>query len=90
MPVWVLIVWLVVGIAVGLVARRLFAGQAPGGPLGDLVMGIVGALLGGYGVSLVLPDALKGAVGGLIVSLLVAVVGAVALTWAVRLLKRST
>jgi uncharacterized membrane protein YeaQ/YmgE (transglycosylase-associated protein family) len=52
-------------------------------------MGIVGALLGGYGLSLVLPDALLGALGGLIATVLVAVVGALALIWIVRRLQTS-
>ena len=88
MPLWVLIVWLVIGIAAGFLAPR-FLGRPAGGPLGDLVMGIVGALLGGYGLSLVLPDALRGAVGGLVSTVLVVVVGALALIGIARRLKKS-
>ncbi|MCB1791437.1 MAG: GlsB/YeaQ/YmgE family stress response membrane protein [Gammaproteobacteria bacterium] len=89
MPLWVLIIWLVIGVAAGLLAPKIMGGQTSGNALGDLVMGIVGALLGGYGLSLVLPDALRGAVGGLIVTVLVAVVGALALIWIARRLKKS-
>ena len=89
MPVWVLIVWLAIGAAMGFLGRRIVGGQAPGGQLGDLVMGIVGALLAGYGASMALPDSLQGAVGGLLASLVAAAIGALALVWVARQLKRS-
>lgn len=89
MPLWVLIVWLVIGVAAGFLASRIMGGQSSGGLLGDLVMGIVGALLGGYGLSMVLPDAMRGAVGGLIATVAVAVVVAFVLIWIARRLKKT-
>lgn len=89
MPLWVLIVWLVIGVAAGFLAPRIMGGQSAGGLVGDLVMGIVGALLGGYGLSMVLPAALQGALGGLIVTVLVAMIGAFALIWIARRLKKT-
>ncbi len=83
MPVWALIVWLVIGGAAGYLAQRIMGGQSPGGLLGDLVLGIVGALVGGWGLSLLgIAN-----VGGLIGSFVVALVGALALIWVVRRLK---
>lgn len=89
MPVWTLFIWLIIGVAAGLLAPRVMGGAAAGGQLGDLVIGIVGALLGGYGLSLILPAALAGAVGGLIVTVLTAAVGALALIWIARRLNKA-
>lgn len=89
MPLWVLIVWLIIGAGVGFAAPRMLSGQAAGGQLGDLVLGIVGALLGGYGLSLGLPPAMQATIGGLIVSLATAVIGALILVWVARRLNKS-
>lgn len=40
--------WGVLGFAVGLVARWVVPGDAPGGILGDIVVGIIGAIAGGW------------------------------------------
>ena len=84
MPLWTLIVWLLSGGAAGFLARKIMGGTSPGGLLGDLVLGIVGALLGGYGLSLVLPASMQGAVGGLIGTVMVATLGAIVLIWIAR------
>ena len=43
------IVWLVVtGLVIGIVARLLMPGRDPIGLLGTLVVGVVGAVIGGY------------------------------------------
>ena len=52
MPIWALIVWLIIGGLAGYLAQRIMGGQSPGGLLGDLVLGILGAIVGGYGLSL--------------------------------------
>lgn len=83
MPIWALIVWLLIGGAAGYLAQRIMGGQSPGGLLGDLVLGILGAILGGYGLSLL---GIAGN-GGLISTFVVALVGALALIWIVRKLK---
>jgi uncharacterized membrane protein YeaQ/YmgE (transglycosylase-associated protein family) len=43
-----ILAWLVVGLIGGLVARLLVSGRQPSGILITILVGIVGALLGGY------------------------------------------
>jgi uncharacterized membrane protein YeaQ/YmgE (transglycosylase-associated protein family) len=45
-----IVAWLVVGLIAGFLARLVFPGEepGPGGILGDLLVGIVGAVLGGW------------------------------------------
>lgn len=77
MPVYALLVWVVIGAVVGWLAPRIFKKVGPFGLVGDLVTGVVGALVAGYGLaSLVAMSA--------IVSFLVALVGALLLLWIVR------
>jgi uncharacterized membrane protein YeaQ/YmgE (transglycosylase-associated protein family) len=59
-------------------------GKSPGGLLGDLVLGILGAVVGGYGLSLI---GLSGD-GGLVATFVVALIGALFLIWVVRLIKK--
>ncbi len=40
--------WVIVGIVAGALARLVIPGEGPGGILGDLVTGILGALVGGW------------------------------------------
>lgn len=68
---------MIIGGAAGFVARQILGGQSPGGLLGDLVLGILGALVGGYGLSLL---GIAGN-GGLIATFIVALVGALFLIW---------
>jgi uncharacterized membrane protein YeaQ/YmgE (transglycosylase-associated protein family) len=42
-----ILAWIVVGIIAGFLAKSVVPGEAPAGVLGDLAVGIVGALLGG-------------------------------------------
>jgi uncharacterized membrane protein YeaQ/YmgE (transglycosylase-associated protein family) len=47
LTVWIL--WIVVfGLIVGLVARWIIPGAAPGGIITDIIVGILGALIGGW------------------------------------------
>ncbi len=77
--------WIVIGIIAGFLAKSVLPGEAPGGILGDLVVGIVGALLGGWLFS---NFGSPGVTGFNIWSLLVAFVGGVVLLLIVRLLTR--
>jgi len=43
-----ILAWIVVGIIAGFLAKAVVPGEGPGGILGDLVVGVVGALLGGW------------------------------------------
>lgn len=87
MPLYTLIIWLIVGGIIGFIAPRLLGGTVPGGRIGDFVMAIVGALLGGYGTALMLPAALQGAIGGLLATIVAATTGALLLSWIVRRFK---
>jgi uncharacterized membrane protein YeaQ/YmgE (transglycosylase-associated protein family) len=43
-----LVAWIVLGLVAGLIARLLVPGRGPGGCLVTVVIGIAGALLGGF------------------------------------------
>jgi uncharacterized membrane protein YeaQ/YmgE (transglycosylase-associated protein family) len=77
---------LIIGSAAGYLAQRILGGQSPGGLLGDLVLGILGAIVGGYGLSLL---GIAGN-GGLIATFIVALVGALFLIWTVRQFNKTT
>jgi len=77
-----ILAWIIVGILAGWLAKKVIPGEGPGGVLGDLVIGVVGALVGGwifnyYGH--------PGATGLNIGSIIVAFVGAVIVLWLMRL-----
>ncbi len=40
--------WLILGLAAGAIAKAIHRGSEPGGVLGTLAVGILGALLGGF------------------------------------------
>ncbi len=78
-------VWFIlIGLAAGWLAGRVMKGGGFG-VLGDIVVGVIGALLGGFlfrtfGVS---------AGGGLLGSLIVATIGAIVLLFVLRLVKKA-
>jgi uncharacterized membrane protein YeaQ/YmgE (transglycosylase-associated protein family) len=75
--------WLVVGVVAGFLARYVVPGEGPGGIVGDLIVGVVGAILGGW-IFNVLGHA--GATGINLYSIFVAFVGAVVLLFILRAL----
>jgi uncharacterized membrane protein YeaQ/YmgE (transglycosylase-associated protein family) len=81
-------IWLIYVIIVGLIAGwatgKIMKGSGYG-PLMDIVLGIVGAVIGGFIMNLF------GfySSGGLIPDVLVAILGAVVLVWIVRKLKKA-
>jgi uncharacterized membrane protein YeaQ/YmgE (transglycosylase-associated protein family) len=78
------VIWfLVIGLAAGFLAGKMMQGKGYG-LIGDLVIGVVGAFLGGWIFGLLHISA-----GGLIGLLVMAFVGAVVLIWLLRLLKRA-
>lgn len=83
MPVWALVVWLVIGGLAGFVAQKVMGGRSPFGVVGDIGLGILGALLGGYGLALLG----IGGNGGYIATFIVALIGALAIIWLVRKIK---
>ena len=70
--------WLIVGLIAGWLTGKIMGG--PGGVLMDIIIGLVGALAGGFLMGLLgfRPE------GGLIYTIFVAVIGAVILTWLYR------
>jgi len=77
-----LIWWIIVGLIAGWAAGKIMKGGGYG-VLADIVLGILGAIVGGWVVGLL---GIGG--GGLIWSILVAILGAVLLIWFVRLVKK--
>lgn len=86
MALWTLIVWLVVGAVAGLIARKIVGGVSPFGLIGDMILGLAGGIVGGYLMALV---GLSNTTGGLIATIVTAVIGAVILVWSTRFLKKS-
>jgi uncharacterized membrane protein YeaQ/YmgE (transglycosylase-associated protein family) len=78
-----LIWWVVVGLIAGWAAGKIMRGGGYG-PAMDIVLGIVGAVVGGW-----LLGALGIYAGGLIGTIIVAIVGAIFLIWLSRLLKKA-
>jgi uncharacterized membrane protein YeaQ/YmgE (transglycosylase-associated protein family) len=70
-----LLAWIVVGAVIGWGAGRIFQGNGYG-PLMDILMGIGGAVVGGFAMS----SAGLGGYGGTIITTLVVMVGAVLMT----------
>jgi uncharacterized membrane protein YeaQ/YmgE (transglycosylase-associated protein family) len=78
MPAWSLLVWLAIGAVAGLVARGFIGGTPPFGKVGDLALGIAGAVVGGF---LLAALGVGGTVGGLIGTCITALTGALLLVW---------
>jgi uncharacterized membrane protein YeaQ/YmgE (transglycosylase-associated protein family) len=82
-----IILWLVLGVVAGWIASVLMGTNEAQGVVMDVIMGVVGALLGGFLFSLL---GLGGVDGFNLYSLFVAVIGAVLLTWVSRQIQRAT
>ena len=80
-----LISWIVVGLIAGLLAKRIMPGEGPGGLLITLILGMAGASLGGFVVSIL---GGTGATGFNVWSILVATFGAIILLFLYGLLAR--
>jgi uncharacterized membrane protein YeaQ/YmgE (transglycosylase-associated protein family) len=80
MPTWSLLVWLAIGAIAGLTARSFIGGTPPFGKIGDVILGIAGGVVGGFGLTL-LGIGAGGTVGGLIVTCIAALAGALLLVW---------
>jgi uncharacterized membrane protein YeaQ/YmgE (transglycosylase-associated protein family) len=78
-----LIYWIVVGLIAGWAAGKIMKGGGYGTVM-DIVLGIVGAVVGGWLLGLLGISA-----GGLIGTILVAIVGAVFLIWLSRMIKKA-
>jgi len=81
-----ILTWLIVGLIAGVLASLVMGGTGYG-IIGDIIIGIVGAFIGGWlfstlGVAIPL--------GGLAGTILVAFIGAIVLLFIIRLVKRGT
>jgi len=76
--------WIIVGLIAGFLAGKVMKGGGYGVVI-DIILGMLGAVLGGWLFGLLG----IGIGGGLIGSILVAFVGAVILIWITRLLKKA-
>ncbi len=76
------IVWLIVGGIAGTLAGRLLRGRGYG-PLGDVLLGLIGSVVGGLLLGLL---GLRLAwLPGICANIVVAIIGAVAFVWLMRL-----
>ena len=85
MDVAQLMYFLPIGLVAGFLANHFMKGESLG-LVGDLVVGVIGAVLGGYLFGLLGITVVSGLVGGLITAL----VGAVVLLFGVGLFRRGT
>jgi uncharacterized membrane protein YeaQ/YmgE (transglycosylase-associated protein family) len=79
-----ILLWIVFGLVVGIVAKLIMPGRDPGGMIVTIVLGVVGAMLGGW-IGRVLGLYREGEAAGFIM----AVVGAVVLLGLYRLFMTS-
>ena len=86
MPIWTLLVWLAIGAIAGLIARGFIGGTPPFGKIGDMILGIAGGVVGGYVLAL-LGVGGGGTVGGLIITCVAALAGALLLIWLSKFIK---
>lgn len=78
---WELIGWIIIGGLAGWIASKIMGTDAQQGVLGNIIVGVIGALIGGFVLFFIdIGDA------GFFVRLLTATVGAVILIWLLRLL----
>ncbi len=78
-----LIAWIIVGLLAGWLAGMFMKGSGYG-LLGDLLLGLIGSVVGGWLFGLILPAAEP---SGLIGSIIVATIGAIVLVAVVRLIR---
>ncbi len=80
-----IIFWIVFGFIVGLIARWIVPGEGPGGIIGDIIVGILGALIGGWLYRLF---GHVGVITGFnLPSIVCALIGAVVLLWIIRAIR---
>lgn len=81
-----ILAWIIFGLLAGIVAKFIMPGADPGGIFITILLGIAGALLGGFIGSLF---GLGGISGFNFGSFILAVLGAILLLWIYRRMRRS-
>ena len=79
-----LLTWIIVGLVAGVLASLVMGGTGYG-IIGDIIIGIVGAFVGGWLFSVL---GVTSPLGGLAGTILVAFIGAVVLLFLLRLIRR--
>jgi uncharacterized membrane protein YeaQ/YmgE (transglycosylase-associated protein family) len=86
-----IIVWVVLGLLAGAIAKAIYPGYQGGGILSTMILGIVGAFIGGSLLTLLQTGTLQLTATGLSVTgILVAVLGAIIAIYLWVLLRRSS
>ena len=80
-----LLTWLIVGLVAGVLASMVMGGTGYG-IIGDIIVGIIGAFLGGWIFSAL---GVASPLGGLAGTILVAFIGAVVLLFIIHLIRRN-
>lgn len=80
-----IIAWIIFGLIAGVIAKLIMPGDDPGGFIITILLGIAGALLGGFVGSLL---GLGGIDGFNFGSFLLAILGAILLLWIYRAMRR--
>ncbi|MCL4397527.1 GlsB/YeaQ/YmgE family stress response membrane protein [Patescibacteria group bacterium] len=78
-----LLLWIVFGAVVGLIATSVMGTNRKGSLITDVIVGILGALVGGLIASIF---GVSGVTGFNIYSLVIAIIGAIILIWGERML----
>ena len=81
-----IVAWIVLGLIAGAIAKAIMPGDDPGGIIVTMLIGIVGAFLGGVLGNMITGSGLN---GFSLWSILLAVVGALLLLWIYRMATRS-
>ena len=78
-----IVFWIIVGIVAGWLAKMVVPGEGPGGIVGDLIIGVIGAFVGGF-IFQTFGHVGAAAGMGLLYSILVAFIGSVVLLFIFR------
>jgi len=86
MALWVLLVWLVVGLLTGFITRQVFKRKSGFGLIGDGILGAAGGVIGGYLVALIIKGS---SLGGLIFTVASAIACAMLVTWGTKFITQA-
>ena len=81
-----ILAWIILGLIAGAIAKAIMPGRDPGGFIVTALIGIVGAVIGGFLGNMIF--GIGGVSGVDIRSILIAVVGALVLLWVYRMATR--
>lgn len=81
-----ILAWIILGLIAGAIAKAIMPGRDPGGFIVTALIGIVGAVIGGFLGNMIF--GIGGVSGVDIRSILIAVVGALLLLWIYRMATR--